>query len=146
MGKYRFLLFLVEVLLAIPAPVNELGLRLCLGLNELGWPASLLNNCSQSPKEEVPGDLPGGNGHHSNLTLKTPKSDQELFGYSIVCERMNSCQAMLSSLAQMFAAQCSEMFPVTLGFDCVIQTQLEGVILFQGGPYARDVFYDLYVM
>lgn len=77
---------------------------------------SVLNNCFQSPKEEVPGGLPGGNGHYSHLTLKTPKSAQELFGYSTVCKRMNSCQAKLSSPAQMFAAQSSEMFPGMLGY------------------------------
>lgn len=77
---------------------------------------SVLNNYLQSLKGEIPGGLPGGNGCYSCLTVKTPKSAQELFWYSTVCKRMNSCQVKLSSPAQMFAAQGSEMFPGTLGF------------------------------
>lgn len=105
-GKYQFLLVLVEVILATPSTVNDLGLRLCLGPDGLGWPVSVLNFQHwnfQSPKEEVSGGLPGGNGHYSHLILKTP-SAQALFGYSTVCKRMNSCQAQLSSPAQMFPA------------------------------------------
>lgn len=93
MGKYQFLLVLVEVILATSPPVNELGLRLCLGPGGLGWPVSVLN--FPSPKKEVPGGLPGGNDHYSHLILKAPRNAQVLFGYNTVCKRMNSCQSKL---------------------------------------------------